>query len=198
MPSPYKENRKRNRVFVTINGYDGKYGFITNHNQFGRNKFGHKLVDNTTNNVVFGANLPEPPRATYRAVGGTYSSYFDWGKYETLRAEAETRLSPGRYPIPEKTYNNSKLVYVQLNQNIKYAWYMPNWCYQRITDKQALGLKDAAAGDALWLGINNPKPKTAKNKDTGVTTFIAYNAQLNENWSQGGNASSVKQFEAPF
>lgn len=206
MGSPYATGRDPVEVAIKINGYTGaKYGFTTNHAESEQTTFGHAKAANEKSAVAFGANLPVPPRASIQVTGGTFSSYFDWDKYQDLRNNADARLSPGRFPIPTVKYSHARIVYVEYKpdpesaSSIKYAWRMPNWQWSRIQgEATALGIKEAGAGDALWFGIDRPKPDVASKKGDGDTTYVGTTAQLTENWSRGGSSSSVRQYHPPF
>lgn len=199
MPTPHATERQRQAVSINLNGFTAPYGFTTNHNDTAISKFGHTKL-NDKKSAVFGANLPVPPRASWSNTQGTYSSYFDWSKYEDFRSDPTARITKAKYLIPRKTTKFTKLVYVNAKTEngttFKYAWYMPKWLWGRLGEATGT-LKINEIGDDdvdLWMGVNHPKPLKGlaiSGDAQGSATWAGHDASFTAVWIKSTQTGTV-------
>ncbi len=135
------------------------YGFKTNSDGATRTQLGHRAVPGAyPANLVIGANLPKPPRASIiRGVTSTRtrSTFCSADKVTEARAAGWT-VRPGKV---RRGYSTAaaKCVYVT-DGTVKYAWMMPTRLYNRIqADLAGLGIELADGNDRdLVFGASYP------------------------------------------
>jgi hypothetical protein len=181
--SPYGA---RNLVAVIpCPGVQWKYGFPTNTSEAQRTVLGQVpaiAAGGYIPNLVLGANAPKPAKLRhYRAAsatstttggvsGGFDTSFCDVNKIDSALAAGWKIVS--KY---KRRRGNGRLVYVTISavnaetgqpeaaNSIKYAWNMPEFLRQKITnDLTELGIKVSTGSDLdLVVGARYPKPPRA-------------------------------------
>jgi hypothetical protein len=137
------------------------YGFNTGLADGKRADFGQVAVNLAALPAVFvvGANSPKPARVTVDAPMGTYTSFADYTKIATLKADGG-RVKRGKSRAGSASAS-SKVVYVTI-RGVKYAW---NFVAASGVDTAELGLIDADASNTdLVFGASFPKPARYKKK----------------------------------
>lgn len=161
MSNRYKERRP---VAVGISGGTARYGWLTNLLTADSSDLGHEELGEDgsggTGVIFFGAARPKPPRA--RKISDGVSSFYDASTGASAMPPGWVKVSPSKsFPIA-KSSPKSKLVYVSISSG-KYAWNMPIETYTSVgAAKEGLGIKDVAAADKCFLGVN-----TITNTDVG-------------------------------
>lgn len=196
-------------VTVGIAGTPLKYGFNSRLRDALRNDFGQVEITGTTSiqNLIIGANIPKPSRASKRFVTGYDSSYCDPSKIKSLRDD-RYRITPGRgLGAGSAGTGLSKTFYVTIN-GIKYAWNsaVPSADQTGVNSSQVSA--NLASGDTdLVFGANFPKPPrlqiaVGESKDHVFSSFAdpsAVDNALNAGWTRsGGRKGDGSYTEAHF
>lgn len=166
------------------------YGFLTNVNTATGTACGHLPAGGSTpptERIVFGANAPRPGRASKFVTDEYNSSFYDYTKVATLKADGWRLTRPSIRRA--RTSPRSTCVYVTPAPGFKYAWNMPASLLGFIGgDLSRLGIKLAARTDKdLVFGANQKPPKAFKaDGSTTYSTFYDESLALPEGWASAG------------
>lgn len=168
-------------VFVTpFNGATVKYAWGTNIDAADRSVLGHADISTLTGIAVAGTSRPKPARMSKTTVGGTTSSFVDFGSFNSAKSAGWKQSRGYRSGPPPRTSTKSVRVFAEVASGLNVAWDM------RQTQRTKIGESDLTVmGIATLTESDGVTAVTGANRIYGATIYGAVNPGLDDTLSVG-------------